>query len=549
MKHRKLILIVEDNELNREMLKEILSGEYDILEAENGKEALDILRENKEKVTLILLDVIMPVMDGYTFLDSVKKDRDLSLIPIIVMTQGDSEADEVAALSHGANDFVPKPYRPQVILHRIASLIKLRETAAMINQFQYDRLTGLYTKEFFYQKVRERLEENPDKGYTILCCNLENFKLYNDTYGRKAGDRLLVESARILRTRVAPDAICCRYTADRFLCLTEKESEKAGRESFVQARKKSHSELLENITVKLAVYEVIDRTIPVEIMCDRALWVVDTIKGIYGKYVVVYDDTLRNQLLREQAITDVMEDALKERQFVVYFQPKYDLQTDKIVGAEALVRWIHPERGFMSPGEFIPLFEKNGFIWRLDEFVWERTCQKLREWLDQGKKVVPISVNVSRADVYHAQLAEKFCRLMEKYHLDPAYLHLEITESAYTENPDQIISTVEELCERGFVIEMDDFGSGYSSLNMLSQMSIDILKLDMGIIRSELSKPSDQSLLGDIIQMAHHRQLKLVAEGVETLDQKNRLQDMGCDYAQGYFYAKPLPEEQFEALL
>ena len=549
MEMKQQILIVEDNELNRAILSELLSNDYKILEAENGQEALHILEQEKESINLILLDVMMPVMDGYTFLDIIKRDPELSLIPVIVMTQGDSEEDEIAALEHGANDFVPKPYRPQVIKHRVASLIKLRETAAMVNQFQYDRLTGLYTKEFFYRKVKERLDANPEKEYTILCSNLENFKLYNDTFGRKAGDRLLVEAAEIFRKRVDEEDICCRYSADRFLCLREKEKEKAGRDCFIKARKNNRSELLGNLSVNLGIYEITDRSISVEQMCDRALLVVDTIKGMYHQYVAVYDDRIRNKLLREQAITDSMEKALHEKQFTVYFQPKYSLRDDCMVGAEALVRWIHPEWGFMSPGEFIPLFEKNGFIRHLDEYVWERVCEKLRDWKEKGYPLVPVSVNVSRADIYQAYLVENFGELIQKYQIDPSLLHLEITESAYTENPDQIIRTVAELRKQGFIIEMDDFGSGYSSLNMLSQMSLDILKLDMKFIRNEMEKPMEQSLLQDVINMAHRMHLNVVAEGVETEDQKKRLQTVGCDYAQGYFFAKPMQEGAFEKLL
>ena len=548
MDRRKQILVVEDNELNRELLHEMLSDEYEVLEAENGRAALDVLRDN-DQVMLILLDVMMPVMDGYTFLNVIKKDPELSFIPVIVMTQSDDEENEVSALEHGATDFVPKPYRPQVIKHRIASLIKLRETAAMVNQFKYDHLTGLYTKEFFYKKVRECLEDNLDKEYNILCSNIENFKLFNNTFGRKAGDDMLVETANILQKRVNEGAICCHYNADRFLCLTERKSERAGRACFMESRKNNRSELAENVTVKLGIYEIIDRSIPVEQMCDRAIWAVESIKGIYDRYVAVYDDTLGNQLLREQAIADAMKEALEKNQFVVYFQPKYDLQNDRIVGAEALVRWIHPEWGFMSPGEFIPLFEKNGFITHLDQFVWEHTCQKLKEWKDKGLAIVPISVNVSRADTFHTYLVDKFCDLIEKYNLDPAYLHLEITESAYTENPKQIINTVDELRARGFVIEMDDFGSGYSSLNMLSQMSLDVLKLDRGFIQNELVKPEEKSILSDVINMVHRRQLKVVAEGVETLEQKLKLRSMKCDYAQGYHLAKPMSENEFEALL
>ena len=189
MVQKKHVLIVEDNELNRAILGEILSSDYQVLEAENGQEALEVLRHHKDSIALILLDVMMPVMDGDAFLDRIKADKELSLIPVIVMTQSDGEEDEVSALAHGATDFVPKPYRPQVLLHRVASLIKLRETAAIVNQFQYDRLTGLYSKEFFYQKVREQLLENPEEDYCIVCSNIENFKLVNDIFGQEAGDR------------------------------------------------------------------------------------------------------------------------------------------------------------------------------------------------------------------------------------------------------------------------------------------------------------------------------------------------------------------------
>ena len=226
MGHKKQILVVEDNELNRSILCEILSEEYRVLEAENGKEALDILKENKDSVSLILLDVMMPVMDGYTFLDIVKNDAELALIPVIVTTQSSSEEDEVSAMSHGATDFVPKPYRPKVILHRIAGLIKLRETAAMVNQFKYDRLTGLYSKEYFFEMVRKQLIENPEKEYTLICSNIDNFKLYNDVFGRAAGDRLLKEMAVITSKSVGSMGFCARFEADRFICFQERERER-----------------------------------------------------------------------------------------------------------------------------------------------------------------------------------------------------------------------------------------------------------------------------------------------------------------------------------
>ncbi|MDD6188515.1 MAG: EAL domain-containing protein [Clostridiales bacterium] len=545
----KQILVVEDNELNRAILCEILSGEYQVLEAENGREALNILEQHKDNISLILLDVMMPVMDGYTFLDRVKENDELSQIPVIVMTQSDNEEDEVSALSHGATDFVPKPYRPQVILHRVASIIKLRETAAMVNQFQYDRLTGLYNKEFFYRKARERMDENPEREYTIVCSNIENFKLYNDTFGREAGDQLLRDMAAGLKVMVGATGVSGRYGADRFLCIVERKREREDRERFFGETYFNRPETMQKISVKWGIYEATDRSLTVEQMCDRALLAADSIKGQYNIPFAIYDDALRGKLLREQAITDSMETALTERQFTIYYQPKYSLKEGCMVGAEALVRWIHPEWGFMSPGEFIPLFENNGFISRLDQYVWEQVCAQLRDWMDKGYPILPVSVNVSRRDVYQLNLEDTIKKLTQKYGIDPVYLHLEITESAYSENPSQIIKTVDQLRKLGFTIEMDDFGSGYSSLSIFGQMKLDILKLDMQFIQNETAKPVNQSILNDIINMAHRMYLSVVAEGVDTREQARRLQEVGCDYVQGYLFNKPMPAAEFEELL
>lgn len=541
------ILVVEDNELNRTMLVEILSGQYATLEAENGQAALDILQTHTDDVALILLDIVMPVMDGYTFLDILKKDSQLSLIPVIIMTQNASEDAEVAALSHGATDFIPKPYRPQVILHRVASIIHLRETASMINQFRYDQLTGLYSKEFFYQQAQAVLMSNPDREYSIVCSNIVNFKLYNDTFGIAAGDQLLKRIARGINEQLGAGGVTGRYSADRFVCLQERE--KAQTAQALIARHMNFPEELKSVELKWGVYEIHDRFLPLEYMCDRALLAADSIKGQYDQTIAVYDDALRRKLLREQSITSNMESALENSQFTVYLQPKYRASDSQLCGAEALVRWVHPEWGFMSPGEFIPLFERNGFIYQLDRFVWEQACVLLHRWQEAGYPPLPVSVNVSRADVCQPDLVDFLLELTQKYGIDPKLLHLEITESAYTENSKQIIATVDALRAKGFIIEMDDFGSGYSSLNMLSQLKLDILKLDMKFVQSETSQSADRGILRLIVEMAHRMNLSVVAEGVETQHQLSRLQEIGCDYVQGYLFSKPVPHVQYGELL
>lgn len=546
---KKQILVVEDNELNREILCGILSEEYLVLEAENGLAALDILRKKADEISLILLDIMMPVMDGYTFLDTIRADKSLSLTPVIVTTQSDTDSDEISALDHGATDFVSKPYNPQVILHRVASLIKLRENAALANQLKFDRLTGLYNLEFFCTKAKELLDEFPEREYNIVCTNIDNFKVYNDTFGWDAGNSLLVALSRAIIENIGDSGICARIGADRFILMRERAGEQLSRHGMISGEFLNMYPILKNVILRLGVYEIVDRSISVEQMCSRAQLAADSIIGQYGHRFSIYNDSLRAKLLREHEITDAMNDALKEEQFVVYYQPKYSLVESCMSGAEALVRWQHPEWGFLPPGEFIPLFEKNGFIHKLDEYVWERVCKQLQAWKAAGIPVVPVSVNVSRADIFHNDLTDIFLDLTRKYSISPSLIHIEITESAYAHNPSQIITTVDELRSLGFAVEMDDFGSGYSSLNMLSRMNLDVLKLDAGFIRYEASKSGEHSIVSDVIRLAHRLNLSVVAEGVETRDQVNRLRLMGCDCIQGYFFARPMPASEFEELL
>ncbi len=546
---KRKILLVEDNELNRSLLCEILKPDYDVVEAENGQEAMERLKEYAGNFSLILLDIVMPVMDGYEFLAAVKDDTEFSSIPVIVTTQNDGESEEVTALSCGAADFVAKPYKPRIILHRVASIIHLRETAALVNAFQYDRLTGLYSKGFFCRQVEELLCQNPEKEYDIVCSDIVNFKLVNDIFGIPAGDRLLKSIAQCYTENTHGRGICSHFHADQFACIIEHKWEYT--ETMFQDACNWINRLsqMQSVMMKWGVYRVEDRTVPVEQMCDRALLAARGIKEQYNKYFAYYDEALRSKLLQEQEIVDSMESALLQEQFEIYLQPKYRIADSRMVGAEALVRWNHPNWGLQSPAEFIPLFERNGFITKLDQYVWDKACAVMQIWEKRGLPSVPISVNVSRADVYNADLADILTGLLKRYRLPPASLHLEITESAYTENPGQIIDTVTCLREMGFIIEMDDFGSGYSSLHMLHEIPVNILKLDMKFIQSESVTPINQEIIRVIVSLAHLMQLGVVAEGVETAEQLAFLREVGCECVQGYFFAKPMPVKEFELLI
>lgn len=551
MMPKKTILIVEDNSVNRRILKKILCNDYDILEAANGEICLDILHQRYETISAVLLDIVMPVLDGYEVLDRMRQEALLSNIPVIVASGQNSEDAEIKALSLGANDYILKPYRPEIIKHRIANTIYLKETSAFVNSVQRDRLTGVYGKDYFFMKVEETLRSNPQRKFDLICFDIERFKFVNDRYGMQFGDDLLHYIGQTLLEELDGLGFCGRLESDEFGCLVQRQKsyDKQCFIDFIDRVNAFSSDISLNLVLRYGIYVIEDPDTPVNIMCDRAMLAKESIKGKYDTYYAYYDDAMRRTLLDEQMMVSDAKEALEKRQFQVFLQPKYDLKTEEIVGAEALARWDHPVKGLLSPGFFIPLFEKNGFIADLDYCIWEQCCQRIRAWLDQGSPVVPISINVSRVDIYDSELPHKLIALIQKYGLSPRCLHLEITESAYTEDPEQLISIVSKLKKFGFVIEMDDFGTGYSSLNMLSELPIDILKLDMRFIQKEEKKSMDRSILSFTISLAKWMNLQVVAEGVETLQQVQLLQSFNCEYAQGFYFAKPMAQDDFDQYL
>ncbi|MCC8101472.1 MAG: EAL domain-containing protein [Clostridiales bacterium] len=548
---QKIILIIEEKESSRNLLTAMLREQYELLEATTREEALDILKASRERISLILLSVELSEMRACSFMETLQANPAYASIPVIVVAKHTNSEDKAAALSHGAADFVVITDHPQIIRCRVANGIRRGEAAAMPGHYRLDWLTGLYSQEYFYQRVREILQENPQKEYDIICSDYENFKLINEVYGRQTGDSLLCGTADLLMKILCRKGLCAHFSSDQFVCMVE-HAQTYSDDMFRQiAEKVNQLTAANNVVIKWGIYVTGGRNTSIEQMCDWALETARSIKGQYGKYFAYYDEELRNRLLREQEITACMETALAERQFHVWLQPKYRIDGAPLRDAEALIRWFHPKWGIQQPGQFIPLFEKNGFITKLDLFVWEEACRMLREWESTGDQDAPlnISVNISRADFYQLDLCDVLVSLTEKYGISRNRLHLEVTESVITENPAQIVKTVRELRKKGFIIEMDDFGSGYSSLNMLNRMPMDIIKLDIQFIRSEMSRPEKQGILRYIIGLAHWLNLDVVAEGVETRRQLERLKDLNCDYVQGYYMAKPMPPEEFEKLL
>lgn len=413
----------------------------------------------------------------------------------------------------------------------------------------YDELTGIYNKQAFYAKTKEMLLDNPDKNFDLLRINIERFKVLNDLFGESTGDKLLRYIGKFLKEINLPLCVSGRLYADNFVVCYE-AGKGDSRRMINTLQMVADSFAINNRTIlSFGLYRIDDKTLPVSVMCDRANMALWKAKGNFKNPYCEYDEKMRQQVLKEQKIINAMEMAIQNKEFTLYLQPKYDIEKGTIIGAEALVRWISLENGFISPGDFIPVFENNGFVYEVDKFIWEESCHYLRKWLDEGREVHPISVNVSRIDLYVPKLVQHLVDLREKYQLPSQYLELEITESAYTEDPEQIITITRQLREAGFVILMDDFGTGYSSLNMLKDIQIDVLKLDMGFLKSSDYSAKGGNILTAILKMAESLKMQTIAEGVETKEQVEFLKSIGCRYVQGFYYSKPLPVGEFEKLI
>lgn len=412
-----------------------------------------------------------------------------------------------------------------------------------------DELTGIYNKQAFYAKTKEMLLDNPDKNFDLLRINIERFKVLNDLFGESTGDKLLRYIGKFLKEINLPLCVSGRLYADNFVVCYE-AGKGDSRRMINTLQMVADSFAINNRTIlSFGLYRIDDKTLPVSVMCDRANMALWKAKGNFKNPYCEYDEKMRQQVLKEQKIINAMEMAIQNKEFTLYLQPKYDIEKGTIIGAEALVRWISLENGFISPGDFIPVFENNGFVYEVDKFIWEESCRYLRKWLDEGREVHPISVNVSRIDLYDPKLVQHLVDLREKYQLPSQYLELEITESAYTEDPEQIITITRQLREAGFVILMDDFGTGYSSLNMLKDIQIDVLKLDMGFLKSSDYSAKGGNILTAILKMAESLKMQTIAEGVETKEQVEFLKSIGCKYVQGFYYSKPLPVGEFEKLI
>lgn len=687
MEFEKTVLIVDDKELNRVIIRTVLSKFFNVLEASSGIEALEILKKEGQKIELMLLDLVMPDMSGFEVLEKMRSDLTTLDVPVIVISARTDPESEFKALDLGAADMIVKPFDPRIVLLRVQSVIKGREleqmrienallkektetqlqlqmvldnmqggfyTASLKNdvvtllyandgtydlvgikkefigtQFkknlldyllpedreealktlhdsatrkksyekvlrikdlhnkikwilirgqlrhiseeecilyiimidvtsekqieediryraEHDSLTGIYKRSAFFERTEKLLKKNPDKKYIIMMLDIQRFKIINEFFGEHCGDELLCLVAKTFEESFKSVGTYGRMEADHFVACIPKEmfdkdliSNTLNFDTF----EKTHGHKL---TYRLGIYEITDKSIPVSQMCDCASLALENIEGLYDTQYAIYDKKLGELVKLEQELLNEMQTALDEKQFKIFLQPIYSLSDSQPVSAEALVRWQHPEKGIVSPNLFIPVFERNGFISKLDYYIWDTVCAYQKQRLEANENPIPISVNISRMSLYNDHLSDDILQLIRKYDLEPRYLKLEITESAYNDNPTQLLRTMKILQDSGFIILMDDFGSGYSSLNTLKDIPVDTLKIDMKFMEGFETSNRAGNILTSVVRMAKWLGLPVIAEGVETKTQVDFLRSIGCESIQGYYFSEPLPIPEFE---
>lgn len=412
----------------------------------------------------------------------------------------------------------------------------------------HNTLTDMYNKEYFYEQAEKYIKQYDDIEMLMVCTDIKEFKMVNDFLGTQIGDLVLKNVARMIKENL-PDAMLQGHLGnDIFAVLIAKEDFEEElivfkeQESFFEGIEK---EITFPILNYVGIYEITNRSLPVSVMCDRARMAISKIKGDFHKRLAYYDNVLREDALYEQELIGDLEAALNEEQLQMFLQPQI-ASNGKLIGAEALVKWIHPVKGMISPGEFIPVFERNGLICDVDRHIWELACRQLRKWKMEGRSDLYISVNISPKDLYFLNIYQIFTELIAKYDISPKNIKLEITETAIAMDFKRQLELIMKLRNAGFVVEMDDFGSGYSSLNMLKDIKLDVIKIDMAFLRKANDEERSRKILQMIISLSKQLGMTVVTEGVEHEEQVRFLTEMGCDVFQGYYFGKPMEVSQFE---
>lgn len=548
MQTQRRVLIVDDEVVNREVLGTIIGEGYEVFYAENGRQALGMIRRNRDTLSLVMLDLYMPEMDGFTVLETMHNDPELSRIPVIVLT-GEPSA-ELRSLELGAADFLTKPYdMPEVIRARVSRIVELSEGQSIIRAAEKDALTGLYSGSFFFEYAQQLERYHPDQDMDAVAINIDRFHLVNELYGRDFGDQALKLLGRAIKDFLSTtDGIGCRQEGDAFYiyCLH--------RDSYDDVLAQLE-EALEGISrtvrlrLRIGVYANLDRRLDVARQFDRAKTACALLRSDYTRSVLIYDNVLYQNEVFSATLLGGVHKAIQDKQLKIFYQPQFSIADGEpaLCSAEALVRWEHPELGMISPADFLPLFEENGLIQLVDQYVRREAAAQIAAWRDEFGITFPLAVNLSRFDLYDPELASELTGLLDEFNLSASDLLLELSESAYAVDLEQLDEAIEQLRAAGFRVGMDNFGAGGFALGALFTMPIDQVKLDMKYVRYIWDAEARERLIRLVVDAAGYLGTAVVAESVESEEECGLLRSLGCNVVQGRCFSTPETAEEFKA--
>ena len=538
---RRKVLIVEDVELNRDILSMILSEEYDVLTAENGEIGLELLAKHYRELSIVLLDMYMPVCDGFEFLRRSRADVLLSSVPVMVTTGSAGTNDEVKCLELGASDFITKPYNSRLVLSRIKSIIRLHESDATLAAIEYDELTGLYTRPAFNHYAEIMINNSGDDVLSMIVAEVENLNRLEINVGEKRCDEIIRYFGSELPKNADKEII--GFRKDNFLYFLLRADECDPLKYMDKAKQIEKASPFANVVMKYGFYFGIDKTAAITELCDRVRLTVESVNGSFLTEYAVYNDNIAKSELERFEMESSFEQAIANKEFVTVLQPKYDVTSERIVAAEALVRWKRSDGSMVSPGAFIPLFEKDGLIIRLDEYIFRHVCEIQKHALELGKALIRISVNLSRQTLISEDVAEKYSRIVREAGIPFDCISIELTESFAIENS-RMSELAEKLVNAGFRLDMDDFGSGYSSMSSFVSLPLSVVKLDKSLI-DRIGDKRGEIIIEYTIVIAHKLDMIVIAEGVERVEQLEFLRTVNCDLIQGFYFSPPVSEEKF----
>ncbi|MCR4797020.1 MAG: EAL domain-containing protein [Lachnospiraceae bacterium] len=555
-------LVVDDSFMNREILKDILADETDIVEVDNGQAAVDYLRDHFYDLDIVLLDLIMPGMNGFEVLEFMKQKHMTEYLPVIMISADDEEKNIEYAFDLGAIDFISRPFSERIVLRRVLTTISLFEKQKkLINQIdrqfraddqRIDSLTGLDYKETFYNNVYTQLRSRGGDHLCMIAIDINHFKLYNNFYGWDKGDAYLHMMGKYLKEFTRQHGGVAGYLGgDDFAVLCPN---KAVAFKELELRAKQDALKSEGFGVgfgpKFGIYAIENPTEAVQKIYGKALRALNSISNDYTKYSAWYSDSLKGGIKDEYELLTDVHRGVEAEEFTFYLQPKVDMRTREIVGAESLARWNHKDKGLLTSSRFIPTLEKSTFISSLDRILWEKLIAWMGQCLKEKKDLKPISINVARADFYAVDVSDYLTELLNENGVPNDLLEIEIAEGTFIRDSETIEAEVDKLHHAGFKILMDDFGRGYSSIKTLRNMNIDVLKIDMKFMDMD-AKPQKREvgIIEGVLNVAKTLGVPVSVEGVEKEAQVEFLLDKGCDRGQGFLFYEAMPPEEFEKLL